>query len=149
VRARAIAAIVALVALWPLVHRVLVVELDVNPWKLGGFAMYTTPRPPLLVVLFTRQGEHLAPIDERTLPTHVRRQLHSFRARRHALGKRVQPDELARALFDARPRLEGLLVVVQNMRLDRETARMISTKDHFAYTRADFSDSAFSAPVTR
>ncbi len=42
-RAAAAAGLVALVALWPIAHVVLVRKFDLNPWKLGGFAMYAVP----------------------------------------------------------------------------------------------------------
>jgi hypothetical protein len=42
-KARLCGALLALVALWPLLHRPLVVIADVDPWKLFGFAIYCTP----------------------------------------------------------------------------------------------------------
>ena len=57
------------VALWPFVHLGLVARYEINPWKLGGFAMYTTPVPPVQVVLFEQgRAGGMTPIDERLLP---------------------------------------------------------------------------------
>ncbi len=133
-------AVLAFVALWPLAHRGLVAVYDVNPWKLAGFAMYTTPTPPVQVVLFERaageNAEGLAPIDEQTLPPTLRRQLARFRVERHALGALRSPDALGAALLEARRDLEWVVVAVQRMRLDRESARMTSRRDQFVYERS-------------
>ena len=42
-KARIVGTLLVAIALWPLVHRQLVTRLDVDPWKLYGFAMYCTP----------------------------------------------------------------------------------------------------------
>ena len=77
---RAVAvAILLWVCLWPLAHRILVATWDVNPWKLGAFAMYTTPTPPVQVALFRKGSDGLVPIDERTLTPGVRAVLDRFR----------------------------------------------------------------------
>lgn len=128
-------ALLAALALWPLLHRGLVARYDLNPWKLAGFAMYTTPTPPVLVVVLHDAGGRLAPLDERGLPEATRRALDRFRSERHALGRLRRPDDLARALFRARPDLPALVVLVQRMRLDPATARMTSTRERFVYTR--------------
>ena len=39
---------------WIGVHLNLVARGQINPWKLGGFAMYVAPRPPVKVVLYRR-----------------------------------------------------------------------------------------------
>jgi hypothetical protein len=134
-RALAIAVLV-FVAVWPFVHRVLVAKYDINPWKLGGFAMYTTPTPPIQVVLFHKVGASLAPIDERELPRPVRRQADAFRTLRHARGRLRRPDALGAAVLEARPDLDWVVIAVQRMRLDRKTARMTSTREQFVYERS-------------
>ena len=131
-RAPSFAAIVALVALWPLAHRGLVAAYEIDPWKLGGFAMYTTYQTSL-VVFFRAGPDGLRPIDETALPAPVRAELERFRARRSALGTWVAPDAAARALHAVRPELASLVVVVQRLWLDRETARIASEKHGYAY----------------
>ncbi|HRI68900.1 MAG TPA: hypothetical protein PK156_31940 [Polyangium sp.] len=49
--------VLALVALWPVGHRVLVDRYLVNPWEMGGFAMYVQPNRPIDVKLRTPAGE--------------------------------------------------------------------------------------------
>ena len=129
-------ALLLFAALWPLVHRVLVARYDLNPWKFGGWAMYTTPTPPLLVALFTKQSAGFAVIDESTLSMVAQQQLKSFREERHALGKLRRPDELARTVLRTRPDLSSVVVIVQRMTLDHDTALVVPTKDIYNYDRA-------------
>ena len=131
-------AVLVWAALWPLVHRGLVARYDLNPWKLGAFAMYTTPMPQVLAVLLVPADGALTPLDEGALPESVRREGDAFRERRHALGEWARPDDWAREVFAARPDLRGLVVMVQRMFLDRQTARMSSRSARFVYSREDF-----------
>ncbi|MGH0035643.1 MAG: hypothetical protein ACQGVK_11515 [Myxococcota bacterium] len=130
----AAALVVGFVAFWPLVHRGAVAWLDIHPWKLCGFAMYTT-YSTTHVALFEPRAGGLALIDERTLPPLVQRELLAFRGERGALGALRSPDDLARRVFDARPDLRNLLVVVQRSWLDPATAHIASEKDLIPYER--------------
>ena len=47
----------SLVACWPVGHYVLVDRYLVNPWELGGFAMYVQPNQPIEVKLRMPGGE--------------------------------------------------------------------------------------------
>lgn len=132
-RARFIVLVVVFVAVWPLVHRGLVSAYDVNPWKLGGFAMYTTATPPVLVVAFEPRGEGGIPLDRRRFPAHVEQSLQRFEARRHVLGNLARPDELAAQLLHSRPDLDRVVVLVQRMVLAPSTARMSARTMHYTY----------------
>lgn len=104
-RARFVVALVAVVVVWPLLHRAIVAAYDVNPWKLGGFAMYTTATPPVLTVAFEPRGEGGVPIDRRELPAYVQQTLLAFEKRRHVLGNLARPDDFASQVLQARPDL--------------------------------------------
>jgi hypothetical protein len=133
---RALAAgILCWVALWPLVHRAVVAAWDVNPWKLGGFAMYTTATPPVQIALLVRGDTGLEPLDERALPDAVRRALHRFRIERHALGALRSPDDVGRAILEARPELPWVVIAIQRMHLDPTTALMQSTREQVVTER--------------
>ena len=134
---RAVAtAVVASAALWPLVHRGVVARFDVNPWKLGGLAMYAAVTPPVLVGLFEARPGGYRVIDPRPLPLWVRQRLEGFERERHALGDLRRPDDLARAVLEARPDLAELSLLVQRMRLDPSSAAMVSRKVRYRYDRA-------------
>ncbi len=129
-------AILAAAGLWPFVHRALVPVFDFNPWRLGGWAMYATPEPPVLAILFRPEKGGLTPLLDLPLP--VEEALKRFRSNRHALGNRVLPNRVAQAAFDTDPELDGFVVLVQKMRLDHRTARMTSTKHDYWYERRAF-----------
>lgn len=132
-RTRLVAAILGMAALWPLVHRGLVARFDWNPWKLGGFAMYAA-RPIALAALFEAKGGHLQTVDESALPAGARGALAEFRSERQTWGQLRRPDDVARAVFAARPELEHLLVVVQRLELD-DTGHVASEKTSYLYDR--------------
>jgi hypothetical protein len=129
------AGVVLLVALWPLVHRVLVARFDVNPWKLGGFAMYATPAPPLVVAVFGLRDGKLVRVTPQTLPLAQRDALRRFEIERHALGELRRPDALAREILAADASLDQLSVVVQRTTLDRASARLASERMQYSYDR--------------
>ena len=134
---RFVVALVAVVFVWPLIHRVLVAQYGINPWKLGAWAMYTTPVPPVVVVTLAPSGGKPAVLDERTLPVWTRQRLARFRAQRHALGTLRRPDDVGQAILAARPDLAWAVVLVETLRLDPRTALMVSSLDRYTYERGD------------
>jgi hypothetical protein len=142
VRRNAVAALLGFVAVFPLVHRGLVARYEIDPWKLGGFAMYAAPTLPVLVaVLVEVEGSgRLAPLDESTLPADVRARLDLFRIERVALGRLREPRDAARAVFAARPDVRGLVLLVQRTTLDRRTARTMASVERFLYEREELEE---------
>lgn len=135
-RQRLALALLGFVALWPLAHRALVARLELDPWKLSGFAMYTTPSLPVLAgVLAPRDGK-IELVDEAALPVAARDALARFRLERLALGRLRRPDDVARALLAARPDLAGCAVLVQRTTLDPRTAYVRRRSEAFAYDRS-------------
>jgi hypothetical protein len=135
VKRNAVAALLGLVAIWPVAHRLLVARLEIDPWKLGGFAMYATPTLPVLVAVLAPQAGRLAPLDEASLPGEARARLDRFRVERVALGRLREPREAARAILAARPDLHGLVVLVQRTTLDPRSARTKTSTGRFVYDR--------------
>jgi hypothetical protein len=123
------------VALWPLAQRALVARYEIDPWKLGGFAMHATPSLPVLVAIFAPESGRLVLLDESSLPASVRARLDRFRVERVALGRLREPRDVARAILAARPGLAGLVVVVQRTTLDPRTARTTASSERFVYDR--------------
>ncbi len=119
--------------LWPLAHRALVARYDVNPWKLSGWAMYATPKPPVVVAAFSLSEDGLAILDERRMRPRVRHALDQFRVRRHALGKLAEPNQAGAAILNNHPELTAIVIMVQTYSLDPETALMTSVLDQYAY----------------
>jgi hypothetical protein len=116
-----------------------VARFEIDPWKLGGFAMYATPSLPILVATFTPEAGRLTLLDESSLPAGVRARLDRFRVERVALGRLREPRDAARAILAARPELHGL-VVVQRATLDPRTARTTASRERFVYDRSVVED---------
>ena len=134
------AALLGFVALWPLAQRALVARFEIDPWKLGGFAMYATPSLPVLVAVLAPEAGRLAVLDESSLPADVRVRLDRFRVERVALGRLREPRDAARAILAARPELHGVVLVVQRTTLDPRTARTRATSERFVYDRSLLED---------
>lgn len=127
--------IVLTVALWPLAHRGLVAVTGANPWKLGGFAMYAAPAPPLGIALYGLRDGQLAKVDPATLPVHVREALRRFEIERHALGELRRPDAIARDVLAALPGVSQLSIVVQRTTLRPGDARLAIDRIQYSYDR--------------
>jgi len=132
----AFAALVVGVALWPPVHRLLVLRWDLDPWKLGGFAMDATWHGSA-VALFEPQAGGLHLVDETTLGPEARRALATFRARRRTLGRWADPDEAVRHIHADRPDLEHLVLVIQRLWIDPDTGRLASEREILPYRRGE------------
>lgn len=129
---RVVGVALVLFTLWPLAHRALVAVWDVDPWKLGGWAMYVRPRfAPVVEVrpLAGPGGEGFAFSAEDA--EHV----DAFAQRRLTLGGLASPADLAAALLAAHPELPGVVVRVRTKSLDPQTARLVERVERFAYRR--------------
>lgn len=129
-------ALVVLVALWPLAHRALVLRYQVDPWRLGGFAMYTTYQSTL-VALFEATPGGLRVVEESGFSSRTAAALERMRLRRRALGQLAEPTEALRRVYAERPDLENLVVVIQRLWIDPETGRIASEKEILPYRRGE------------
>jgi hypothetical protein len=126
---------VALVAfaLWPLVHRALVIVYDVNPWKLAGWAMFTAPNSTIGVALYQVQKDRAVAIANSSLTPRIRKEMQHFVARRSALGRLASPDDLGRVLFEERPEWRWVVVFADVRKLDRGSALIVSQTEKHLY----------------
>jgi hypothetical protein len=106
VKRRIALGLLGFVALWPLAHRALVARFELDPWKHSGFAMRRASLPVLAAVLRRRRAG--CPAGQATR-LQTRAALDRFRVERLALRRR-RPEDVARAMFAARPELTGLVV---------------------------------------
>ena len=129
--------LLAWTALWPLAHFFVVDAWDIHPWRLGGFAMYTTHYATLAVPMEAEGGR--APTDgtSRRCRRRPAKPSPSSDGSANALGQLVRPDDVARALFATQREPRHFLVAVQRMRLDSETGRIESRIDQYVYDRTD------------
>jgi len=115
-----VAVLLMLFACWPFVQQQLVIHYRINPWKLAGWAMYTTTTP--------RGNMNLIGIDtagERT-PLNVRESQELFTARNQYMSSRltmglfVDPAPVASALATAHPKFSEWELVVNEIGLARD-----------------------------
>jgi hypothetical protein len=130
-----VGAVLAFTAFWPLVHYGLVRALEINNWKLAGWAMYATPQSRVLTALFTEVEGGYAQIRTDNLPADVQREQRRFERWRQCLGTLIRPDDFGRAALAARPDVENVVVLVQRMYLEPHTALTGSTRAEYRYGR--------------
>ncbi|MCG8587830.1 MAG: hypothetical protein MJE66_00920 [Proteobacteria bacterium] len=134
-RQHAVFACLAAVALWPLVQHALARQYHLNPWKLGGFAMYTVPVPPVAVHVLEVEGNELSLLDPTAWSAAARSRYVEFQRRRHAIGQWALPRALVSQLERERPAGDGFVIVIQRFELDSETARFHVHEDRYIFPR--------------
>jgi len=138
---RIVIAVLLLLAIWPLVHRLLVQTSGLNPWKGAGWAMYCVPGRSIIVAVIWPGGERrITREDFGEVPPAVFGAHEDFVLRRKALG-RGAPDAYARACFEAFEVLEEIEIRVEQAGVDRLSALVVSERvDRFFYLREDLLD---------
>jgi hypothetical protein len=102
-----IIAVLILHSLWILNHLRWVAAKQINPWKLGGYGMYTVPDPGVTVLLLDLRN----PAD----PRRIDRRSYFLKRFRSATGSRefrcahIKADEL-KLFFEDNPHLRGINV---------------------------------------
>jgi len=120
--------------LWPLAHYAIVQRYGINPWKLGAWAMYTVPTPPVLVGLFRQVPGGFLYVDHRKLSPALQEQVRKYEMQRHALGELARPEALADiALRELE--LPLITIVVQKAGLDLASAKTVVLKHEYVYER--------------
>lgn len=131
-RRRAMAAIVAVVFFWPFAHLYLVAQYRVDPWELFGWAMYSRPAARVQVrVNVDRDG-----VSKLLRATGAeRKRVVEFARDRSALGEFASPATLVQSVFDDDPGIQTVEVVVREITLDLDTARLVATDEVLRFDR--------------
>lgn len=127
-------AVLAAYLVWGGVHRWLVQRFDVNPWKLGGMAMYATAAPKITIGFYREVDGRLEPLRITSRAEDQPLFLRYFEHRRHA-GLLLRPDALARRIFAERSEVDTLAIVVTRLELDAETATIVASRRGYRYQR--------------
>jgi hypothetical protein len=126
-----------LLAIWPLVHYALTLTLDISPWKLFGWAMYTTPQFYPSARVYEVRGEQTIAVEASALSGEMPAKIAAFERDWLALGELAPPDPIGRELLRSNPEWEGVLIAVSRRRLDRGTARIEMTTTSYTYRRQE------------
>ena len=111
---------------WPFVHQQLVLHYRINPWKLAGWAMYTTmlPRGNVTLVGFEEGGARV-PLDARA-SSEILQARADYMSDRLMLGLFTDPTPFANAVARAYPRYTGWELTVNEIGLsDRGWVEMV------------------------
>lgn len=133
-KTRVVNAMLVALTLWPLVHLWLVVRFDVSSWKLAGWGMYATPRLRRVslgafgVVRGTGARERLS-----ALPSELQSETVAFIERHRFLRRLARPDAVGRALLDAHPEWERVVVMVAWNDVDRTSGMVVMKTAEYTY----------------
>lgn len=104
--------------IWPFFHFALAKYMDINPWKLTGFAMYTTPHYLRMNMSGVINGESVT-ISHGHFSKSINLKIKKFKRMRTGLGKLYSPDSLAKLIFQEIRGLDSLQINFTVSQLDR------------------------------
>ena len=127
------AGLVAL-ALWPLLHILVVRSTGISPWRGFGWGMYTVPVLEVDLAVNPLEGVYAESTEEgqATVIEEMKRYIRAYQA----LGSNARPDDIAESVFAAYPGLQLIEIEVIQHALDRKTARIVEDRhNQFRYRR--------------
>lgn len=117
-------------ALWPLVHRLLVLRYDISPWRFFGWAMYCQPKFAPEVEIYVRRGAERVSLSE---PSELRRSLRDYVRRREMWGGLLAPDDLGREALRTAGDADEVEIVVRRLVIDPATSRLAAREERYTY----------------
>jgi len=124
-----------LFALWPLLQIGLVLQFQVNPWKLAGWGMYSAPQFPAELRVEARVPGEAGVFELRTRPEALQATELRFLERRLGLGRLARPDELGQALLDHYPPIDGVTIEVRQPALDPVSGMVVESQVRYEFPR--------------
>jgi len=133
---RVVLGLLAVLAVWPPIHRALVARHWMSPWRLFGWAMYCTPKLPRRAELYVvRDGQRVRLDVSDSQQREVREAMDAFLGRRDIWGTLVRPDQLAAIALASQPDSEAVEIEVEHLFLHPGTARIAAQRFAYAYPR--------------
>ena len=132
---RLVVAALAVLAVWPLAHRALVVRYDLDPWRFFGWAMYCTPKLPTDIYLFAVENGVRVPVDPQSLTPAQRRSVYALLRRRSVWGSLASPEHVGSTILAAKPEADAVEVVVSKWYLDPATAQIATRDERYRFQR--------------
>lgn len=133
-RLRLVAALLLAFAIWPLCHYGLVQRFRMNPWKFGGWAMYTLHvfRPHIQVfALDEGTRTELFLTETKLREAAAARDLLESQSREW--GLLAPPDDLGQILREELEPSEGIEVVIRRFTIDPVPGRVSATRESYFY----------------
>jgi hypothetical protein len=134
-RARTAVVLLALLAVWPYAHRVLVERHHLDPWRYFGFAMYCYPKNDVAVGFFVPVEGSLQMVPRAAVSEDIERGLRRFRTERRTRGS-LEPQAIARGL-QASLAVPELLVQVRQLHYDVASASFRERVVDYLYRGSD------------
>ncbi len=131
-RQRLVFALLVAFALWPLVHRGLVHRYGLDPWKFGGWAMYTVARKDPQVVVQVDDDSGLRPVLVKSAS--LRAEMARYPWTRRMLGPGHEPARLGRLGLRQEAKARAIVVDVSDFSLDAE-GRVHFDEHRYRYER--------------
>jgi hypothetical protein len=103
--------------LWPPVHYLLVDHFDMDPWRLGGLAMYATTAPRTKTFLQIEEAGGRRDLARKELTGEVLEKFEEFEQAVRVLGRFTAPDALASAIVRDRPARQAVVIAVERLQL--------------------------------
>ena len=126
-----------IMAVWPLVHRGLVVTYDISPWRFFGWAMYCVPKLDMrLDINHIHDGQPRELEFAGDFHKEVRHETRRYLNKRRIWGDFHFPDVLAYKIFEQRPEVQILEFVVHHPRLDTRTSYVVDRTRTYRYERS-------------
>lgn len=133
IRKASLRCVVLIFAIWPMVHFCAVQTLEFDPWKLGGFAMYTRPRVWPSMNLYGIQGNIPYPIRPPQVPESTVSIIEEYIRASRSYGPQFRPDKAGRQLLEDLPQFDTIRLVVSRLELDPQNDRLRQRTDTFEY----------------
>ncbi len=132
---RLVAALLLCLALWPIAHRTLVVRARLDPWRFFGWAMYCTPKMPVMVQLIAQQGAARIPLATESLSRPLRDAVNRLSRKRALWGTLQNPDRVGARLLAEQPDADAVEIVLRHWYLDAASATIKEQRYKYRYDR--------------
>lgn len=113
--------------IWPFTHFYLAQKYSISPWKLCGFAMYTTPhlvKIQLKVELYDEADSKKQQIINTSNSIHFAKMTNELLHYRIPLGKFFPPDKFGEYILKSNANIEKLTIIISTDRLNGKTCKI-------------------------
>lgn len=134
---RIVIVFLTVIAVWPLVHHVLVRTTELGPWKGAAWSMYCVPGRAIRIAIVSQKDDRPLPLGALAdLPPVFQLAHREFVERRKAIGGWAEPDDLARAVFALFREEDAITIMVEQAGVERASAKLVAERsDRYLYDR--------------